>query len=254
MKLSTMVLENGRFLQENSTLVTATDDPCNASSTSTTMLSFRIGSIFIILVCACIGVLFTLQTKYFTIFQLSPYAICFFKSIGSGILLACSLVHLLQPASQSLTSPCLPIAFNTTYQAYAFMYCMLTFLMMQTLENFLGYAQVRKIFIISFDIFLIKEQILYSHIDILSHIIHTIYCTKHDTCENTIYQVDIDIHSDFILVITCLYISIYLHVCTKILMFIIHLLYNEYIYMHSVIVQLLQPLLRFRLQIRMILK
>lgn len=55
--------------------------------------------------------------------RMPGYALCVGKTIGTGILLACALVHLLQPAAQALTSACVPYEFNTDYQAYAFLYC-----------------------------------------------------------------------------------------------------------------------------------
>ncbi len=62
----------------------------------------------------------------------------FAKTVGTGILLACSLVHLLQPGNAALTSVCVPEAFNTTYEAYAYLYCMLAFLVMQFVNNYLS--------------------------------------------------------------------------------------------------------------------
>ncbi len=38
--------------------------------------------------------------------------------MGTGVVLACALVHMLQPSSQSLTSPCVPWEFNTDSNAY----------------------------------------------------------------------------------------------------------------------------------------
>lgn len=49
-------------------------------------------------------------------------------------MLACALVHMLQPSSESLTSPCVPYEFNTDYSAYAFLFAMLAGLAMQFLD------------------------------------------------------------------------------------------------------------------------
>ena len=120
-------------LQSNITTLVASDDPCTSTTPDASLFSFRIGSIFIILVCSLLGVLVTLKGDL-----LPPYVITFSKTIGSGILLACSLVHLLQPSNQSLTSPCVPNEFNTGYQAYAYLFCMLSFLFMQFHKNYLN--------------------------------------------------------------------------------------------------------------------
>jgi len=82
-----------------------------------------------------------LLSKHVKFFKVDPFFICLGKCMGIGIILACALVHMLQPASQSLISPCLPWEFNTDYQAYAFMLCMVAIILMHlvdfTAENYM---------------------------------------------------------------------------------------------------------------------
>ena len=138
-RLSRSLLElRERALQLGNSSSVITDDPCAQQTTDVQLLAFRISAIFIVLVCSLLGVLITLQGKYWNLMRLHPFSITLAKTVGTGILFACSLVHLLQPSNQSLTSPCVPYAFNTTYQAYAYLYCMLAFLGMQFLQNYLG--------------------------------------------------------------------------------------------------------------------
>ena len=119
------------------------DDPCGDSAVTTELMAFRVGAIFLILACSGLGVSLTLIGKHVPWFAMPAYALLFFKTLGTGILLACALVHLLQPANESLTSACLPEAFHTTYKAYAYLYCMLAFLGMQFITNGLA-ALARK--------------------------------------------------------------------------------------------------------------
>jgi len=88
----------------------------------------HIVAIFVVLIASMTGALFPILMKYHPGLHLDKYYICLGKCVGIGVILACALVHMLQPASQSLTAPCLPLAFNTVYPAYAFMYCMLSVL------------------------------------------------------------------------------------------------------------------------------
>jgi zinc transporter ZupT len=54
--------------------------------------------------------------------------------MGIGILIACALVHMLQPSSQELTNVCLSTEFTFNYSAYAFMFAMLAILLMQFID------------------------------------------------------------------------------------------------------------------------
>ena len=62
--------------------------------------------------------------------------------MGTGVVLACALVHMLQPSAQSLTSVCVPTEFNTDYPAYAFLFAMLAALVMQFVEVGVGYLLI----------------------------------------------------------------------------------------------------------------
>jgi len=54
--------------------------------------------------------------------------------MGTGVVLSCGYVHMLQPGSVSLTSPCVPTAFNTTYNSYSYLFAMLAGLVMYFIE------------------------------------------------------------------------------------------------------------------------
>jgi len=68
------------------------------------------------------------------VFRVHPYFIILGKCTGVGVVLACALVHMIQPSNASLTSPCVPYEFNTDYTAYAFLFAMLAALFMQFLD------------------------------------------------------------------------------------------------------------------------
>ena len=94
----------------------------------------HIASVFIILVCSALGAGIPIVLKY-SGSRIGELPIVFGKSIGTGVVLACGFVHMLQPSSQSLTSPCVPWEFNTDYNAYAFLYAMLAGLMLHLFDD-----------------------------------------------------------------------------------------------------------------------
>ncbi|KNZ57295.1 hypothetical protein VP01_2191g2 [Puccinia sorghi] len=71
-------------------------------------LGLRIAAIFIILVTSIIGTLFPVLTRHSKRFSVSPWIYEAVKYFGSGVILATALIHLLAPANEALSSPCLP--------------------------------------------------------------------------------------------------------------------------------------------------
>lgn len=69
--------------------------------------NLRILSIFIILISSGIGAFFPLLSSRYSFIRLPNW--CFFiaKFFGSGVIVATAFVHLLEPASDALTDPCL---------------------------------------------------------------------------------------------------------------------------------------------------
>ena len=49
---------------------------------------------------------------------------------GSGVILATALVHVLPPAAEAMSSPCLPVAW-LSYNAWAFAICTATIVALQ---------------------------------------------------------------------------------------------------------------------------
>jgi zinc transporter 1/2/3 len=108
------------------------DDPC-AAPTDAYTLPLHVGAVFIILAVSAAGVLSILAGKRCAALRLPALAIALGKTAGTGIVLATALVHMLQPANESLTSVCVPAAFSTDYTAYAYLFAMLAALAVQTL-------------------------------------------------------------------------------------------------------------------------
>lgn len=110
------------------------EDPCAADAIDDYNQPLHIAAVFIILAASMLGAGAPLLSKYGSRFRISPFHVCLGKCMGIGVVLACALVHMLQPSNESLTSPCVPKAFNEDYEAYAFLYALLAGLVMQFLD------------------------------------------------------------------------------------------------------------------------
>ena len=111
---------------------------CDADALGHYSQSFHIAAIFIVLAVSALGVCSTLAGKHCPGFALSPFTIAIGKTAGTGVVLATALVHMLLPAHESLTNPCLPESFTEPYGALAFLLALLAGFAMQTFEFFLA--------------------------------------------------------------------------------------------------------------------
>ena len=110
-------------------------DPCAANVLAADYnVNLHIGAIFIILVTSFLGVAIPLVGKFAKRYAIPEFGLALGKYFGVGIIIACALVHMLQPASQSLVSPCLGYAFSQDYQAYAFLFATIAIFAMHGLD------------------------------------------------------------------------------------------------------------------------
>ena len=93
------------------------EDPCAGAAPDVSPL--RIASIFILLVCSVAGLLPSLMGKRAA--GLASRAITLCKTVGTGVVLSCALIHMLLPAVESLTSECVPASVSEDYPALAYL-------------------------------------------------------------------------------------------------------------------------------------
>jgi len=110
---------------------TCVPDPCAAAAVVNFDLGLHIACVFVVLVCSILGPATPMLTKRLP-YPWIPAAILMGKCMGTGVVLACGLIHMLQPSNQSLESPCLPTGF--TDYAYAYLFCMTSSLMLHFLD------------------------------------------------------------------------------------------------------------------------
>ena len=113
------------------------EDPCALASVEYSV-PFHIGAVFIVLAASAAGVLLVVAGKYVKALRMSPLALALGKTMGTGIVISCALVHMLLPANEALTSECAPTAFNTDYEAYAYLFALLTALLLQSIDTLIA--------------------------------------------------------------------------------------------------------------------
>jgi hypothetical protein len=115
-------LTSRHLLQANGTTddpaAEVVEDPCAGAAPEVSPL--RIASIFIVLACSAAGVLPSLvMGKQAT--GLASRAITMCKTVGTGVVLSCALIHMLVPGVESLTSECVPASVSEDYPALAYL-------------------------------------------------------------------------------------------------------------------------------------
>ncbi|EIN09623.1 ZIP-like iron-zinc transporter [Punctularia strigosozonata HHB-11173 SS5] len=95
------------------------DVSCGKGGGSDSHFHLRIASVFIILVGSMSGALFPVLAKRTSWLSVPKPVFDFAKYFGSGVIIATAFIHLLDPASDELTSPCLSDAWRVYPYAFA---------------------------------------------------------------------------------------------------------------------------------------
>ncbi|KAF7310046.1 ZIP-like iron-zinc transporter [Mycena indigotica] len=100
------------------------DSSCIDAHGLDTHLHLRIASVFIILACATTGTLFPVLARRSKWLHVPKFVFDFAKYFGSGVIIATAFIHLLAPALEALSSPCLSPAWAE--YPYALALCLLS--------------------------------------------------------------------------------------------------------------------------------
>jgi zinc transporter 1/2/3 len=114
-----------RALEEN--------DPCYEVGVGEYDQSLHIAAIFIILVASAIGVALPLVPKYSKSLNSYPYFIIVGKCAGAGVMLACSLVHMILPSTEALTNECVGLL-NSSYPAFSYVFALIAVFVSHLIE------------------------------------------------------------------------------------------------------------------------
>jgi zinc transporter 1/2/3 len=113
------------------------EDPCAAGAPEVSGL--RIAGIFILLACSAAGVLPSLLGKLVA-GPVMTRTITLCKTVGTGVVLSCALIHMLLPGVESLASECVPASVREDYPALAYLVALCAGLVMHFIETTLSGA------------------------------------------------------------------------------------------------------------------
>jgi hypothetical protein len=136
--LAELVSLNSSLLELQAAYAEATapaPDPCVTGEPAEYSIALHVGCIFTILVVSVLGTVIPILGSHRSKFAVHPFVLILGKCCATGVILACALIHMLQPSAESLTSTCLPEEFHDRYPSYAFLFAMVAALGMQLLED-----------------------------------------------------------------------------------------------------------------------
>lgn len=109
---------------------------CTGERDEVDNVGLRIGAIFIMLGSSAFFTLLPIVMRRFPRLGTPQWVFDMFKYFGSGVIIATALIHLLEPATDALSAPCLNSDFQEYPMAYAF--CLIS-LMVLFMSEFFAY-------------------------------------------------------------------------------------------------------------------
>jgi zinc transporter 1/2/3 len=119
-------------------------DPCAFAVSTGFDLGLHVAAVFIILIASSFGLFVPLASKCCHKILIPPFVILLGKCAGTGVIIAVALIHMLLPGNASLTNSCAPVAFNTDYIAYAFLFAMVAAFAMHFVDSILAQFFARR--------------------------------------------------------------------------------------------------------------
>lgn len=119
-------------------LSNASSDACAMQPVQDYDQSLNITAVFVVLLASVLGTVIPVIGKHrpHMCGNVSPFVYIVGKHIGTGVIIALSLIHLLAPAFAELGNPCLPAVFTVGYQ-FAPLFAMLAAMGMHMMETLL---------------------------------------------------------------------------------------------------------------------
>lgn len=112
-------------------------DGCVSGAPETFELGLAIGSVFVIFFASLLGASLPAIVSL-TERPWISYSIKLMAYSGAGVLICTGFVHLLLPAQEALSNPCLPSSFLAAYPSWAFLFCVTAIMAMQILDFFVA--------------------------------------------------------------------------------------------------------------------
>lgn len=107
------------------------------------MLGLHIAAIFIILAASAVGTLIPIVGKRVPALRLHAYVYAVGKSAATGVVLAVSMIHMINHASVVFGADCIPESFREMYEGWAFLFAMMAAIVMHAIDGTIGWIAER---------------------------------------------------------------------------------------------------------------
>ncbi|KAI7846040.1 hypothetical protein COHA_000407 [Chlorella ohadii] len=118
-------------------------DPCAYTELENYNLGLHIGSVFILLGVSLAGALLPVLLHISSKSSLVLTCVKMGTYFGFGTILSTAFIHMLLPAAQNLSSPCLSEGWNEAYEAWAYMFVTVAIVFMQLIDYLIEGAYQR---------------------------------------------------------------------------------------------------------------
>ena len=95
------------LLQAYEAAIAPQPNPCDYETPVQYSQPFHVAAVFIVLVASALGAIIPLVGSHYSKYAVPPFVLVLGKCAGTGVVLACGFIHMLQPSNESLTNPCL---------------------------------------------------------------------------------------------------------------------------------------------------
>ncbi|EFN54748.1 hypothetical protein CHLNCDRAFT_58029 [Chlorella variabilis] len=128
------IMEFAAVAAELGSVDAAKEDVCSMEASEDYNLGLHIGSVFILLGVSAGGALLPvvlhISSKSGSVMAVIKMGTFF----GFGTILSTAFIHMLLPAAQNLSSPCLPESWNDAYEAWAYLFVTISIVFMQLID------------------------------------------------------------------------------------------------------------------------
>lgn len=98
----------------------------------------HIVALFVVLVASLVGALLPLLGKRVPALHISDYVYAVGKCLGTGVMLAVGLIHMMGEAAENFGASCVPEAFQEAYESWAFLLAGIAIVLMHAIDIVIG--------------------------------------------------------------------------------------------------------------------
>jgi zinc transporter 1/2/3 len=98
-------------------------------------VGLHVMALFVTLVVSLAGAALPIASKHWEQLRVDAFVVAMGKCVGTGVVLAVAMIHMLVPSNESFSSPCLDPSVMESYPAYTFLLALFAALLMHLIDN-----------------------------------------------------------------------------------------------------------------------